>query len=129
MARPYLRDLDTNRQGDLVCQACHRAMPFRLADGKHYFEAPKFLQSASAELRETLWLFARHVARSGRTPTDTSDDEIASAVQRAEASEIAVRLASETTRLRFVEEHFESVQLIRQEGAGDDAKYRQKDRA
>jgi hypothetical protein len=49
----------------MICQACHHAMPFRLADGKHYFEAPEFLQSASAELAENhLALLMRAIALS-----------------------------------------------------------------
>jgi hypothetical protein len=112
MARPYLRDLYTNRQGDLVCQACHRAMPFRLTDGKHYFEAPELLQSASAELQENHLALCPTCCAKWQNANSTSDDEIASAVQGAEAPEIAVTLAGETARLRFVEEHFEDLRTI-----------------
>lgn len=52
LARPYLRDLYTKPDGEIICQACHLGMPFRLEDGTPYFEAPELLQSSSAELAE-----------------------------------------------------------------------------
>ena len=40
---PYLRMQYTNADDVLVCQMCMSAMPFRLSDGNHYFEAVEFL--------------------------------------------------------------------------------------
>ena len=48
-ARPYLADLYTNSADKMICQACHQEMPFRLADGSPYFEAPELLADASSE--------------------------------------------------------------------------------
>ena len=40
---PYLRMQYTNPDDELICQICKSAMPFRLADGNHYFAAVEFL--------------------------------------------------------------------------------------
>jgi hypothetical protein len=112
MARPYLRDLYTNPQGDLICQACHRAMPFRLADGKPYFEAPEFLQSASAELKENHLALCPTCCAKWQNANSTSDADIGDAIQSADEPEIMVTLAGVATRLRFVHMHFEDLRTI-----------------
>src|SRR4029079_8748713 len=112
MARPYLRDLYTNLQGDLVCQACHRAMPFRLEDGKHYFEAPEFLQSASAELKENHLALCPTCCAKWQNANSTSDAEIREALSAAKAPELSVVLAGETVRVRFVQVHYEDLRTI-----------------
>jgi hypothetical protein len=112
MARPYLRDLYTNPQGDLICQACHRAMPFRLADGKQYFEAPEFLQSASAELKENHLAPCPTCCAKWQNANSTSDADIGDAIQGADEPEIMITLAGVTTRLRFVHMHFEDLRTI-----------------
>ena len=38
-AAPYLSNLYTNEDGQMVCQGCHREMPFKKRDSKPYFEA------------------------------------------------------------------------------------------
>ena len=43
LARVHLVDLYTNLDGQMVCQACHQEMPFKLSDGSPYFEAPELL--------------------------------------------------------------------------------------
>jgi hypothetical protein len=40
---PYLLQNYTNGDGETICQACKRALPFQLADGGYYFEAVEFL--------------------------------------------------------------------------------------
>jgi hypothetical protein len=42
LAKTYLRDLYTNVADEMICQACHREMPFRLADRSYYFEAVEY---------------------------------------------------------------------------------------
>ncbi|MCQ3950566.1 MAG: hypothetical protein DPW14_12215 [Planctomycetes bacterium] len=44
-ARTYLQDRYTNRHGTMTCQVCQgrSPLPFRLPDGKEYFEAVEFL--------------------------------------------------------------------------------------
>ncbi|HEX4407388.1 MAG TPA: hypothetical protein VH206_01320 [Xanthobacteraceae bacterium] len=112
MARPYLRDLYTNPAGDMVCQACHRAMPFRLADGKPYFEAPEFLQSVSTELKENHLGLCPTCCAKWQNANSTTDAEIGEAIQSADEPELSVTLAGEVTRLRFVKVHFDDLRTI-----------------
>ena len=51
-AREYLRDLYTNADGAMICQACHREMPFRLDNDEYYFEAVELFTDAGHEYRE-----------------------------------------------------------------------------
>ncbi|MGB7075697.1 MAG: hypothetical protein WBD53_00745, partial [Xanthobacteraceae bacterium] len=112
LARPYLRDLYTLRDGDMICQACYRAMPFRLADGKPYFEAPEFLQSVSTELKENHLALCPTCSAKWQNANSSSEAEIREAVQRADAPEIFVTLAGEATRIRFVQVHFQDLRTI-----------------
>lgn len=112
LARPYLRDLYTNPDGDMICQACHHAMPFRLDDGKHYFEAPELLQSVSAELAENHLALCPTCCAKWQNANTTSDSYLEQALQSTEELEILVTLAGEETRLRFVKVHLEDLRTI-----------------
>jgi hypothetical protein len=43
-AKQYLREMYTNADGDMICQVCATALPFKLDDGNYYFEAVRFLE-------------------------------------------------------------------------------------
>ena len=112
LARPYLRDLYTNAAGDMICQACHLAMPFRLSDGTPYFEAPELLQSASAELAENHLALCPTCCAKWQHANGTSDADIGEALQNADSAELIATLAGEATRLRFVQVHFDDLRTI-----------------
>lgn len=112
LARPYLRDLYTNAAGDMICQACHLAMPFRLSDGTPYFEAPELLQSASAELAENHLALCPTCCAKWQHANGTSDADIGEALQNADLAELIATLAGEATRLRFVQVHFDDLRTI-----------------
>ena len=40
---PYLLQQYTNDDGVMICQVCKKALPFKLADGRYFFEAVEFL--------------------------------------------------------------------------------------
>ncbi len=44
-AAQYLRQQYTNADGEMVCQICKLRLPFRLEDGRDYFETVEFLPS------------------------------------------------------------------------------------
>lgn len=111
-ARPYLRDLYTNHAGDMICQACQRIMPFRLADGTPYFEAPELLLSASAELPENHLALCPTCCAKWQHANVTSEDEIGEAIRRAELPELWITLAGVATRVRFVQVHFDDLGTI-----------------
>jgi len=112
MARPYLRDLYTNEAGDMICQACHDIMPFRLADGTPYFEAPELIQTVSTEIPENHLALCPTCCAKWQHANDASDAELREAIQGAETPEIHVTLAGRLTRLRFVRLHFDDLRTI-----------------
>ena len=112
LARPYLRDLYTNPAGDMVCQACHQGMPFRLADGSHYFEAPELLQSASSELAENHLALCPTCCAKWQHANSAEDAEIMATIRSAEIPELIVDLAGEQIRVRFVQTHFDDLRTI-----------------
>jgi hypothetical protein len=112
LARPYLRDLYTNESGEMICQACHLAMPFRLDDGAHYFEAPELLQSVSAEVAENHLALCPTCCAKWQNANSTSDAELHIAIVSGEGLEVRVTLAGEAGRLRFVQVHIEDLRTI-----------------
>lgn len=40
---PYLRQQYTNDEGEMICQVCKTALPFKLAGGEYYYEAVELL--------------------------------------------------------------------------------------
>ncbi|MDB6099987.1 MAG: hypothetical protein JWN58_2690, partial [Gammaproteobacteria bacterium] len=112
LARPYLRDFYSNSAGDMICQACHQVMPFRLADGAHYFEAPELIQSASAELAENHLALCPTCSAKWQHANSTSDSEICDAIREANTPDISVTLAGEVVRLRFVQIHLEDLRTV-----------------
>jgi hypothetical protein len=111
-ARPYLRDLYTNRADEMVCQACHKEMPFRLADGFHYFEAPEFLDDAPSEHTENHLALCPVCSAKWRNARKTSTEELRDAVVAAEEPVVQVCLAGEDVRLRFVGVHLDDLRAI-----------------
>ena len=55
-AAQYLLQQYTNSDGDMICQVCKSPVPFKLDDGRHYFEKVEFL----SELRR--WHYQNYVA-------------------------------------------------------------------
>jgi hypothetical protein len=108
----YLLDLYTNRDDEMVCQACHQVMPFNLPDGSPYFEAPELLYEASAELVENHLALCPTCCAKWRHARATSDEEIIAALQLAQSPLIAVTLADESTDIRFVQLHLDDLRAI-----------------
>jgi len=48
-AKVYLRNHHTDSEGQLICQLCNRAMPFRLPNGEEYFEAYQYTEVLEKE--------------------------------------------------------------------------------
>lgn len=42
-AAEYLNEQYTNSDGEMICQVCKAALPFKLDDGTYYFETVEFL--------------------------------------------------------------------------------------
>ena len=111
-ARPYLTDLYTNSADEMICQACHQEMPFRLGDGSPYFEAPELLADASSELVENHLALCPTCSAKWRFARTTTDAELLEKLRDAKAPEMNVSLAGEETVLRFVQVHFDDLRTI-----------------
>lgn len=112
IARPYLVDLYTNAAGQMICQACHQAMPFNLSDGSPYFEAPEVLPDASSELVENHLALCPTCCAKWRHARATSDADVVASLRSARIPEITVTLAGEATTIRFVQLHLEDLHTI-----------------
>ncbi len=51
--KPYLLNLYTTDDEQVVCQMCEAEMPFKLRDGSHHFEAVQLLDSLEKESHQT----------------------------------------------------------------------------
>jgi hypothetical protein len=104
-AKTYLADLYTNDDGDMVCQACHDRMPFRMLDGTPYFEAVACVADEQRELRENHLALCPNCAAKWRHANAANSDEVLAAVAGAEGLEISAQLADHPETIRFVETH------------------------
>jgi hypothetical protein len=111
-ARPYLADLYTNLANEMICQACHQEMPFRLADGSPYFEAPELLADASSELVENHLALCPTCSAKWRFARATTEAQLVEMLRDAKAPEMNVSLAGEEIVLRFVQVHFDDIRTI-----------------
>jgi hypothetical protein len=109
-AKEYLRIKYKNEEGQLICQCCHKEMPFKLKDGEYYFEAiqclklDRFFHQNRLALCPTCAAMYQHARQ-------TSDEEIRCSIKSIPlettlSAEIPVRLAGKEFQLRFVEAHW-----------------------
>jgi hypothetical protein len=111
-ARPYLADLYTNSADEMICQACHQEMPFRLADGSPYFEAPELLADVSSELVENHLALCPTCSAKWRFARATTDTQLIDGLRDAKVPELKVSLAGAEIVLRFVQVHFDDIRTI-----------------
>jgi hypothetical protein len=104
-ARTYLKDFYTNKDGVMVCQACHRPMPFRLASGDYYFEAVELFEDLVHEYRENYLALCPVCAAMFRHASDVEPDEFRESLQEASDLTVEVTLAGQAYRIRFVDDH------------------------
>jgi hypothetical protein len=104
-ARTYLRDFYTNGEGVMVCQACHRPMPFRLPDGEYYFEAVGLFSDAEHEYRENYLALCPVCAAMFRHASDVDPEQFRDSLQDASDLRVEVTMAGETRHIRFVDDH------------------------
>lgn len=112
LARPYLRDLYTNDAGDMICQACHDVMPFKLPDGSPYFETPEVITALSAEFAENHLALCPNCCAKWQHANETSEADLRHAIGSSDAPDVEVTLAGAVVRLRFVRVHFDDLCAI-----------------
>ncbi len=119
-AKAYLRTKYKNDEDQLVCQCCHKEMPFKLRSDDYYFEAVQCIGEKGKETRH-------HQNRLALCPTcaamyqharDTDDSELCrlivehSAGDQASSVEIPIRLAGREFTLHFVGTHWFDLKTI-----------------
>jgi hypothetical protein len=111
-ARLYLSGLYENSDRELICQACHKEMPFRLDNGDPYFEAAEFYSALNVEMQENHLALCPTCAAKWRHANAADPTVLAHAIQEAEAPEIEVVLAGSPVQVKFVRPHFDDLKAI-----------------
>jgi hypothetical protein len=108
-ARTFLRDQYTNEAGEMVCQACHDEMPFRLADGQYYFEAAALLKRLPVELAENHLALCPNCAAKWLHARGSDDQVLVDGVLDTGDLAVTVELAGADVAVRFTSVHLEDV--------------------
>lgn len=102
-AKEYLRDQYT-QDGETICQICKEALPFRLPDGKYYFEAIGFLPTLKdRHYQNFLCLCPNHSAMFQWA--NGSREQLKALLVARKGSEVAVQLANRHHSVYFTEVH------------------------
>jgi hypothetical protein len=104
-AKTYLRDFYTNADEVMVCQACHRPMPFRLPDGEYYFVAVGLFGDVEHEYRENYVAMCPVCAAMFRHASDVDPEAFLDSLRAASDLCVEVTMAGEDRRIRFVDDH------------------------
>lgn len=72
-AKSYLRELYTNLDGDMHCQACHSILPFKVR-GEWYFEAIQFVGNRNRTHRQNALAMCPLCAAKYRHKRETADE-------------------------------------------------------
>lgn len=100
----YLRDQYTNKNGQMICQACIEELPFKLPNGSYYFEAVEIIRRAPKRFREGfLALCPNHAAayRHANAQCNSMYDVIATAT----GNEVELALGNIETTVYFTQMH------------------------
>jgi hypothetical protein len=108
-AKEFLRDYYTNDVNEMVCQACHEEMPFRVADGRPYFEAVEYLPGEERELAENHLALCPNCAAKWRHANGETRATLLAALRDAIEPHTTPTLAGQQIRLRFVDVHLQDL--------------------
>jgi hypothetical protein len=112
LARTYLEDHYTTPLGEMVCQGCHKQMPFSLPDGTPYFEAVECLDSLEKEQEENHLAMCPTCAAKWRHANGIQDADLRGRLSAASEPEIIVELAGEPVLLRFTQVHLDDLRTV-----------------
>lgn len=108
---PYMRALYTEND-ELYCQICRCPMPFRLSDGKHYFEMVDFLKLKLRHYQNYLALCPNHAAMFQHANSSKgSEVELVNKMEPGEV-ELFIELAGEKTVVVFTQTHLEDLKVL-----------------
>ncbi len=107
-AKTYLRDQYTNRNGQMICQACKDELPFKLATGAYYFEAVELIENSQKRHWATyLALCPNHAAAFQHA--NAQKNSMGELIATAASSEVEIALGGRETTLYFTQTHLEDV--------------------
>ena len=108
---PYLRNLYTEND-ELFCQICHQPMPFKLSDGKHYFEMVEFLELNKRHYENYLALCPNHAAMY-RHANDSKNSVLDSFKNlEPEQLKMALTLAKQGVAIEFTKTHIKDLKVV-----------------
>lgn len=117
LAKTYLEDHYTNSLGNMICQACHDRMPFRLPSGDFYFEACQFLDTLNTEHAENYLALCPTCSAKWNHANPVTDESLRAAIAEADSPEFQVELAGEPVLLKFTQVHLDDIRTITGIGA------------
>jgi len=103
-ARQYLQAQYTNPDGKMICQVCKKPLPFKLGDGRWFFEAVRFLTALKKPHRQNyLALCPNHSAMFEHA--NGSKDSLRTMFLQMKEDELKVVLAQRDTTIYFTAVH------------------------
>jgi hypothetical protein len=100
----YLEMMYTKPNGEMICQACKREMPFKLPSGEYYFEAVEVIKGSPKRFRETfLALCPNHAAMYRHANAQV--EEMQQLIMAATSQDVTVNLAGQAISLYFNQTH------------------------
>lgn len=116
-AKSYLTDQYTNSSGQMICQVCKAALPFKLSSGSYYFEAVELVPGLSKRYREAyLSLCPNHAA--AYQYANAQRNGMLELVLASNSNEIEIELGGEGTTVYFTQMHLADAKACLE--AGDD---------
>ena len=109
-AKTTLRHLNTNEEGQMVCQVCGDEMPFKLDDESYYFEAVECLKGLSRELVQNYIALCPVCAAKFQHANYTPASELKQRILSATGSEVLVTLARQECGIVFTKIHLLDLQ-------------------
>jgi hypothetical protein len=111
--KTYLRNEYTNKNNEMVCQICQNEMPFKLRDGKYYFEAVEafIIQNESEQNHLALCPLCASMYKE-LLKKDTGElNKFEKAVRNSNEKKIPIQLINEAN-VRFTDAHLHDLKLI-----------------
>lgn len=110
-AGQYLSQQYTNPDGEMICQACKKALPFKLNDGSSYFEKVEFLSELKKRHHQNyLALCPNHAVMFQYT--NGSRDQLKGMVIQARTNELEIILAQQPGQIYFTETHLADLRAV-----------------
>lgn len=122
-AKHYLRQQYTNADGEMICQVCKEALPFKLDDGNYYIESVEFFSDLkNRHYQNYLSLCPNHSAMFRHA--NGARDLITEMFIDMEGSELDVVLAQEDETIYFTQTHINDLKtIVETEGNGSNEEW------